>query len=694
MLRATFFRVPAVVLSLAVIGAMPVAAAPSHQPSPKAGLKASPGPHYARPPGYKPAGTLGPQPPDRSNLSYHGGAVMRASKAYLTFWGTEWQNGFTSGGYTNIQIMQYIQAFFGNVGGSNWLDSVTQYSGLANPVNQLAGSWVDASPVPASPTRSDIGGEAMKAWGQHFPNAGNLTGVYFVFTPPGKTERGFPTSFCAYHDSLPITTDVWLAYVGMPFLPDAGATKCGMNWVNSGQNDPIGHGYLDGFSILGGHEYGEALTDPLVNAWQDNSLQENGDKCIADQFATYGNIALGSGYYAVQGLWSNADSACSLGGKYNPIAPSRILDTRSGIGGRSTPIGAGETFYLQVTGRAGVPTSLVSAVVLNVTITNPTAPSYLTVYPAGTPRPITSNINYVANQTIPNLVTVGIGSGGQVAFFNAAGTTNLLADVQGWVSLPGPSSTAGLYQPLSTRRILDTRDGTGGYFTPFSPQETRVLQIAGVGGVPASGVSAVVLNVVAANQTAAGYLIIWPDGSPQPTASSLNFLANQTAVNRVIVKVSNGWIDIYNAFGSVNVIADVNGYFGTSGSSEFVPLNPARVFDSRQSYPFSPGETRTILITDQGGVPKAYGATSPTAVVINVTVTNEAGAGYLVIWPEASGMPSPASDNNFYANTTEANLDVVQLLGTGKLLVFNGSGGSAHVIIDVVGYYLQRVPVF
>jgi hypothetical protein len=615
---------------------------------------------------------------------------MQASKVYLVFWGAEWQNGFTRGGYTNIQIIQYIQGFFSNIGGSSWLNSVTQYSGLANPVNQLAGSWLDPSSVPASPTRSDIGNEAMLAWGQHFPNAGNLTGAYFIFTPPGKSETGFPSSFCAYHDWLPVGTNTNVAYVGMPFLPDAGANQCGMNYVNS-QNDPNGHGYLDGFSILGGHEYGEALTDPLVNAWQDNSLQENGDKCTGDQFKTYGNIALGSGYYAVQGLWSNADSACSLGGKYNPVAPSRILDTRSGIGGRSSPIGAGETFYLQVTGRGGVPTSLVSTVVLNVTITNPTAPSYLTVYPAGTPRPITSNINYVANQTVPNLVTVGIGSGGQVGFFNAAGTTNLIADVEGWVSQPGPTSAAGLYQPLLTSRVLDTRSGTGGYVTPFGPQQTRVVLVTGVAGVPASGVSAVVLNVVATNQTAAGYLIAWPDGSPQPLASNLNFLANQTAVNRVIVNVgSNGRIDIYNAAGSVDVIADVNGYFGASGSSEFVPLNPVRVYDSRNSSPFGPQETRTIPITDHGGVPKAGGNTAPTAVVINVTVTNETGAGYLVVWPDGFGMPSPGSDNNFYPNTTEANLDVVMLID-GQVRVFN-AGGSANVIIDVTGYYLQRVP--
>jgi serine protease len=80
-----------------------------------------------------------------------------------------------------------------------------------------------------------------------------------------------------------------------------------MNFVNG--SDSFGHGYFDGFSIVGGHEYAEAATDPFPNSgWLDGAGAENGDKCawISSGQGASTNITLGSNYYAVQSLWSNA----------------------------------------------------------------------------------------------------------------------------------------------------------------------------------------------------------------------------------------------------------------------------------------------------------------------------------------------------------------------------------------------------
>jgi hypothetical protein len=120
------------------------------------------------------------------------------------------------------------------------------------------------------------------------------------------------------------------------------------------------------------------------------------------------------------------------GARYNPLTPSRILDTRTGNGAPAVAVGAGGTLDLQVTGRGGVPASGVSAVVLNVTVTEPSAGSHLTAFPAGEARPNVSNLNFVTGQTVPNLVTVKLGSGGKVSLFNAAGSVHVLADVAGW----------------------------------------------------------------------------------------------------------------------------------------------------------------------------------------------------------------------------------------------------------------------
>lgn len=72
------------------------------------------------------------------------------------------------------------------------------------------------------------------------------------------------------------------------------------------------------------------------------------------------------------------------------------------------------------------------AVVINVTITGATAASYLTVWPNGAVRPVASDLNWVAGQTIPNLVVVGLGSDGKLGLFSPAGYADVLIDVVGY----------------------------------------------------------------------------------------------------------------------------------------------------------------------------------------------------------------------------------------------------------------------
>jgi hypothetical protein len=73
-----------------------------------------------------------------------------------------------------------------------------------------------------------------------------------------------------------------------------------------------------------------------------------------------------------------------------------------------------------------------TAVVLNVTVTNPTAASYLIVWPDGTTRPLASDLNWPAGATVPNLVVVKLGADGAIDLFNGYGTTDVVVDVMGW----------------------------------------------------------------------------------------------------------------------------------------------------------------------------------------------------------------------------------------------------------------------
>ena len=252
----------------------------------------------------------------------------------------------------------------------------------------------------------------------------------------------------------------------------------------------------------------------------------------------------------------------STPGGFTSLDPSRLLDTRSGVGAPPASVAAGATVALQVLGRGGVPTSGVSAVVLNVTVTAPTRPGFVSVYGDGTSRPGSSNLNFVAAQTVPNLVIAKVGADGKVALWNgSAGTVQLLADVSGYY-LSGIPTAPGALGSLDPSRLLDTRSGLGAPQGAVAAGGAVALQVLGRGGVPTSGVSAVVLNVTATTPTTTGWVTVYGDGMTLPGTSNLNFVAAQTVPNLVIAKVgANGKVDLSNgSAGTVQLLADISGY--------------------------------------------------------------------------------------------------------------------------------------
>lgn len=268
------------------------------------------------------------------------------------------------------------------------------------------------------------------------------------------------------------------------------------------------------------------------------------------------NIFNNSGFthvlFDVQGYFS------SVGGAYTSMPPTRILDTRSGIGGVSGKIGGGAELPLTVAGVAGVP-SEATAVIMNVTATEPTEGSHVTIYPTGATRPDSSNLNFQANKTVPNLVMVKIGDQGKVTAFNNSGSTHLIYDVQGYFIGTGSSGT---FHPLFPSRVLDTRFGIGGFSSPIGPGQTISVQVAGVGGVPSTSVSAVLVNVTVVGPTGGSHVTVFPDGTAPPNASNLNFIAGQTVPNLVVVKVGNaGHVGVFNNSGSTNLIFDIAGWY-------------------------------------------------------------------------------------------------------------------------------------
>ena len=373
--------------------------------------------------------------------------------------------------------------------------------------------------------------------------------------------------------------------------------------------------------------------------------------------------------------------ATTVAGTFHPLTPQRLLDTRTGLGAPAAKLGPRGTISLQATGTGGVPESGVSAVVLNVTVTEPTAGSFLTVSPAGEARPLASNLNYVAGQTVPNLVVVKVGAGGKVDLYNDSGATHVVADVAGWYG-PDTGAAGGRYTAVTPARILDTRVGA-----KLGPAGSLGLQVTGQGGVPQSGVSAVVLNVTVTEPTAISFLTAWPQGEARPLASNLNYVGGQTVPNLVVVKVgAGGRVDLFNNAGATHVVADVAGWYGggdgdTGPAGLYTPVAPSRLLDTRSGAAVGPGGTVGLQVTGRGNVP----ASGVSAVVLNVTVTEPTAISFLTAWPAGQARPL-ASNLNYGAGRTVPNLVVVKVGAGGVVSLFNNSG-TTHVVADVAGWY-------
>ena len=388
----------------------------------------------------------------------------------------------------------------------------------------------------------------------------------------------------------------------------------------------------------------------------------------------------------------------STGGAYTALAtPTRIADTRAGSGfpNAGQTMAAGGSIVVQL------PASVqgTAAVALNVTATNVTGTGFFTVYPTGGSLPLVSSLNFTPGTTVPNFVIVPVGTNNQVTIFNGppngtGGSANAVVDLLGSFSTAANTSGgAGHFNPLTPARITDTRAGSGqpNAGKTIGAGQSLTVQVTGAGGVPATGVSAVVMNVTEADNTAGGFLTAYPQGTTAPTASNLNFVPGQVVSNRVIVPVSaSGQINILNHAGNTDVVVDANGYFSDStgaptAGSLFNPVPPARVVDTRNNpNPIGPAGNLTVPIAGSNGIP----ATGTTAAVLNITEPFNTSGGFLTVSPTA---PAPlASDVNFVPGLIVANGDLAALSSAGSVNVFNHAGGT-DVILDVSGYWQGQI---
>jgi subtilisin family serine protease len=378
-------------------------------------------------------------------------------------------------------------------------------------------------------------------------------------------------------------------------------------------------------------------------------------------------------------------STDDVAGRFTPLTPSRVLDSRDGTGGVSGRLEPGRPVTVDVTGRGGVPPAGVTAVVINITVTGPATSGHVTVYPAGGSVPVASNLNYSRGQTIANLVVTGVDGQGRIALVSSGGRPLVIGDVVGYYSdtLGGSRSAA-----VTPFRLLDTRTGLGGTTGRLPGAQAVSLQVAGRGGVPA-GATAAVLNVTAVSPLGGGHLTAFPGGTAAPDASNLNFLRSTTVPNLVVVGLgSDGTVQLRASGGSPHVLADVVGWYGDEGRSRFVPVQPERLLDTRDSgRRLSPGEEVVVQVGGRASLP----GLGVTAVLVNVTATGATGSGHLTVFPADAQVPQ-ASNVNYRQGQTVPNLVLSGVTVEGGQLRIRSNAGSPHVLVDVVGYTTEAPP--
>jgi len=373
-----------------------------------------------------------------------------------------------------------------------------------------------------------------------------------------------------------------------------------------------------------------------------------------------------------------ASATVPLSGTYHPVTPTRMIDSRSGLGFTGPLAGRSSVVVPLVTANGGPVPSDATAVVLNVTATGSALPGFLSVGPVATTA--VSNINYGAGQSVATLVTAQLGTGGTVTVSNGGGgPVGVVADVQGYFT---GDTSGGSYVPVATTRLVDTRVAKG-IGAAVEAAGSASVQVAGVAGVPL-GATAVVVNLTAVSPTGPGFLSAGPAASTK--TSVLNFGVGQTVANLVMAQLSpTGALTLSNGGSTpVNVIVDVQGYVapGTAGA-RFDPVAPSRALDTRASGPaLAPGASRTVAIAGVSGSAVPAGAT---AAVLSVTAVDPGDIGFLSVGPVAS---RSTSNVNFSAHQTVANAVIAQLSATGTVSVTNGSTAATEVLVDVLGYFI------
>jgi peptidoglycan hydrolase-like protein with peptidoglycan-binding domain len=350
-----------------------------------------------------------------------------------------------------------------------------------------------------------------------------------------------------------------------------------------------------------------------------------------------------------------------------------------------------------VTGTAGdqvtVPNSATS-VALNITVFQPVAPGFVTIWPCGSQRPETSNLNYVGGQLIANNVLAPIDDDGTVCLYSLV-TTDVIIDVGGWFTAEaGARAAATGVVGITPKRVVDTRLGFG-WPSRVTQSNPIVIDVAGMTATRPDGTSvtapsnvrAVSMNVTSTESSGPGFLTVWPCDEPFPLAASVNYQAGSTVGNGVFAGVDgNGQVCIYS-LAETHVVVDVQGWVAPDQSAAaFTAVTPSRLVDTRSGSRVTASSPLTIPV--HGAAVTIAGKamtipTSATGIVVNVVAANPDRAGFVTVWPCAGTVPL-AANLVYEPGDTRGNGVIAPIGPDGSICIYSLS--PTDIIVDISGW--------
>jgi hypothetical protein len=229
----------------------------------------------------------------------------------------------------------------------------------------------------------------------------------------------------------------------------------------------------------------------------------------------------------------------SGGARFLPATPARLLDTREAP--RAARLAAGEVLRV-ATGQAGA-----TGVSLNLTLAESDG-GWLRAWPCdAASEPFVSNVNARSGEIVANAAWLGLGPSGDVCL-KANTATHVVVDLVGAFGEQG-----GLYQPVRPARLLDTRNGTGGWFGRAAAGQAIDLA---TGGAPA-GTVGLALTLTVTEPMASGWAAVVGCPPPAGLTSTLNFTRGAVVSNLSAAAAA----PCVTQMTATHLVADVAGVF-------------------------------------------------------------------------------------------------------------------------------------